>query len=227
MSRFNFIFLTIWLISCSYTMFAQTNDAQIWTEVKIDHKLNRKFTSYLDAGLRFSENITETGLAYSEIGLDYKINKSWELSGGYRYASKRKNEDYYSVRHRFNLDLTLKKSYYLFNFQLRTRAEMQYKDVFTSVNGSIPDYQWRNKLQLKYNFTKKFKPFIYLESYTSFSASTYTQYLDITKMKYCLGTEYKINKRNSIECYYLIQQEYHQKNPYNYFVYGITYNYSF
>lgn len=211
----------------SLDVLAQMNDAQLWTAVNVEHKFTSHINSYIEGGLRFSENITEFGITYSEIGMDYKINKTFELSGGYRYFSKRKNEDFYSIRHRFNLDLSLKKSYYLFNFQLRTRIEMEYKDMYTSVDGLIPEYKWLNKVQLKYNFTKKIKPYFYLESYNSLTTSKHTRNFDIIKMRYCIGAEYKINKHNIIELYYLIENEYHQKNPYNYFVTGISFNHSF
>ncbi|NVN95675.1 MAG: DUF2490 domain-containing protein [Bacteroidetes bacterium] len=228
MSKLKIFFIIITIIFSAYKVFAQTNDAQLWTDVKIDHKFNSNITAYIEGGLRFSENLSETGTAYSEIGMDYKLNKTWVLSGGYRYFSKRKNEDFYSIRHRFNLDVSFKKSYYLFTFQLRTRAEMEYKDILTSVKGMIPDYQWLNKVQVKYNFTKRIKPYLYLESYNSLSPSQkHTQFFDITKMRYCIGAEYKINKRKSFELYYLIQNEYHQKDPYNYFVTGLSYSFSF
>jgi len=219
--------LSLCLSLCPFFLNAQTNDAQLWTNIKIDHKINSNITAYIDGGLRFNENYSETGTSYSEIGMDFKLNKTWGISGGYRYFSKRKNEDFYSVKHRFNLDVSFKKSYYLFNFQLRSRAEIKYKDIWTSLNGKVPDYQWLNKAQLKYNFNKKIKPYFYIESYNSLSVSAFTQYLDITKMKYCIGFEFKINKRNSFEFFYLIQKEYHQKNPFTDFVTGISYNYSF
>ncbi|MEI6696663.1 MAG: DUF2490 domain-containing protein [Bacteroidota bacterium] len=224
MSKLKFFILSLGLALSTLNIFAQTNDAQLWTAIKADHRISSHIMVYAEGGLRFSENLTETGTAYSEIGMDYKINKTWEVSGGYRYFSKRKNEDLYSLRHRFNLDLSFKKSYYLFNFQLKTRAEMEYKDILTSVNGKIPDYQWLNKAQLKYNFTKKIKPYLYIETFNSLTVSKHTQFFDLTKMKYCIGAEYKINKLKSIEFYYMIENESHQKNPYCNFVTGITYN---
>jgi hypothetical protein len=212
------------LMFSAFFLSAQTNDAQLWTDIKITHKLSGKINGYAENGLRFSENISEIGTAYSEIGLEYKLLKKLEISGGYRFFSKRKNEDLYSNRHRLNLDLSYKTSYYLFSIQLKTRVEMEYKNILSSNSGMIPEFQWRNKAQLKYNFTKKIKPFFYLEAYLPLSNS---EYFEIEKMKYCIGGEYKINKHNSFELYYLYEGQLHQNNPNKFFVTGISYICSF
>jgi len=205
-------------------MSAQTNDAQLWADLKLDHKLNSNASIYGQVGSRFSENISKIGMGFAELGTDYELNKTWEIGASYRFYSSRKNEDLYSNRHKFNLDLSFKKSYYLLSLKLRTRAQMQFKDIYCSSDGKIPGFQWRNKLELKYKLTKKIKQFFYFECYLPLSNS---ESFELTKTKYCIGGEYKINKRNSFEIYYLYQGQLHQNNPDRDFVTGISYICSF
>lgn len=222
MSKIKIIFLTIILLNV-FHLYAQVNDAQLWSEFKISHKLSSNNTLSADFGLRISENISEIGTAYSELDFEHKLSKMFEISAGYRFFSKRKNEDLYSNRHRLNIDVTFKTNYYLFGFQLRTRGEMEYKNILSSNDGMVPEFTWCNKAELKYNFSKKIKPFFYLESYNSLSESKYTQYYDLTKYRCCIGGEYKITKRKSLEFYYLFESELNQKNPERHFITGVSY----
>jgi len=226
MSKNNLIFFTVMLLNVLHVS-AQVNDAQFWSEVKISHKISRNKTISADFGMRFSENISEIGTAYSEFNFDQKITKNWEISCGYRYSSKRKNEDLYTNRHRANIDLSYKNNYNLFGFKLRTRGVIEFKNIFSSPEGIVPQYSWNNKLEVKYSLLKKVKPFVSLESYLSFSKTNNTQQYDITKIRSSLGVEYKINKRQSLEFFYLFEQEFNQKNLERNFVSGINYICSF
>lgn len=216
--------ITLLMIVFAITLNGQTNDAQLWADVKLEYKPNKKSSFYFQPGVRFSENISEIGMAFLEVGSGYKLNKSFELEASYRLYSKRKVEDIYSTRHKLNIDLSYKKNWYRFNFQVRTRVEMEYKDMLSSNDGLVPDFVWRNKFQAKYSLTKKMKPFAFYEVYNPLSN---TYYFEVTKHKLVLGAEYKINKRNSIELYYLYEAQIHKNNPNRFFVTGISYICSF
>lgn len=224
MNKLKTLLIATYSLFCLLNLSAQTNDAQLWADLKLEYKLNEESSFYVQSGIRFSENISKIGLAFTEVGGDYELNKTWALGASYRYYLNRKNEDLYSNRHKLNLDLSFKKNYYLLGFKLRTRVQMEYKDFYSSNDGLVPSFEWRNKLELKYKLTKKFKPFVSFECYLPITNS---DYFELNKTKYSFGFEYKINKRNSLEIYYLYQQQCNQNNPTRDFVTGISYICSF
>jgi hypothetical protein len=224
MNKLKTLLIAVYTLLCLVDLSAQVNDAQLWADIKLDYKLNKHTSFYAESSLRFTNNISSIGLGYLEVGTEQKLGKMWEVSGGYRFYEKRKKKhDYFSNNHRLNLDLSFKKNFYLFSFQLRTRAEMEYTDIYSS-SGSIPAFQWRNKAQVKYSLTKKIKPFFYMEYYFPLSNS---DNFELVKSRYCIGSEYKINKHNSLEIYYLIENQFHQVDPNNSYVTGISYICSF
>jgi hypothetical protein len=224
MNKLKTLLIAVFTLLSFLKLSAQTNDAQLWADLKLDYKLSSNASIYGQVGSRFSENISKIGMGFTELGADYELNKTWEIGASYRFYSSRKNEDLYSNRHKFNLDLSFKKSFYLLSLKLRTRAQMSFKDIYSSDDGKIPAFEWRNKFELKYKLTKKIKPFFYFECYLPLSNS---EPFELTKTKYSLGIEYKINKRNSFEIYYLYQAQQHKNDPDRDFVTGISYICSF
>lgn len=224
MSKSKILFSAVCLLLSLAELSAQTNDAQLWADLTLGHKINSNTSVYGQIGTRFSENVSTLGMGFAEVGADYELNRAWGLGASYRFYSARKNEDRYSNRHKFNLDLSFKQNYYLLSLKIRTRLQMSFKDIYSSDDGKIPAFDWRNKLELKYKLTKKIKPFLYFECYLPLSDS---QPFELTKTKYCIGVEYKVNKRNSFEFYYLFQAQQHKNDPDRDFVTGISYICSF
>lgn len=224
MNKLKTLLIAVYTLLSLLNLSAQTNDAQLWADIKLNYKFASHTSIYGQVGSRFSENISKVGMGFAELGTDYELSKTWELGASYRFYSSRKNEDLYSNRHKFNLDLSFKKNYYLLSFKIRMRIQMKYKDIYSSNDGTASNFQWRNKLELKYKLTKKIKPFFLFECYLPISNNNY---FELTKTKYSFGLEYKINKRNSLEIYCLYQRQLHRKNPDRDFVIGISYICSF
>lgn len=203
---------------------AQVKDVQLWADFQISHKVSDITSIEWENGLRVNENISEFGFYYSEISTKFKLYKGLSLSGNYRFAAKRKIDDSYSNRHRFSLDLGYKTSFRQFTLSLRSRVQTEFKNVETKPKGSIPESAWRNKIQIKYSLNKKIKPFVSSEFYIPILNS---ERFELNKLRSSIGFEYKLNKRNSLEPYYLIDYQLNEKNPHRYFVFGISYICSF
>ncbi|HKR05723.1 MAG TPA: DUF2490 domain-containing protein, partial [Bacteroidia bacterium] len=115
--------------------FSQVKDAGLWSSVNLEKKITQKLTAGLSEELRFNENITELGTAFTEIGVDYKFYKFVSLGISYRFIQKRRVDDFYSTRHRYNIDLSLKYKIKKISVSLRERFQTQYADVNTSEDG--------------------------------------------------------------------------------------------
>ena len=77
------------LILLPFAVSAQVNDAGLWTSLTVQKKLADKLYLDMDGELRLNENFSELGTVYSEALVSYRISKSFEASGGYRFIAKR------------------------------------------------------------------------------------------------------------------------------------------
>ncbi|MEI6851324.1 MAG: DUF2490 domain-containing protein [Bacteroidota bacterium] len=222
--NFNKIVISAFLFLTASAAFAQWNDAHLWTSISIEKKIIKNFSVTVSEELRFSENITELGTFFTDIGLNYKINKHWRVSGDYRFTNKIRLDNSYSKRHRYYFDLSYRKKFYQFSILARTRIQSQYADVNSSETGHLAEYYSRNKLTLKYNITSKIAPYLSAEAFIPLNNP---EVKGIDNMRYSLGLEWEFLKNSTLDVFYMIQQQYQAKDPERDFVTGIGYSYSF
>lgn len=66
--------------------FAQETDTELWSGAKFEYKISKKWNVALEQQQRFNDNIGQLDRNISELEVGYKINKSWDLAGGFRYT---------------------------------------------------------------------------------------------------------------------------------------------
>jgi hypothetical protein len=197
-------------------------DAGLWTSAGFEFKVVKKLTASISEEVRFNENISEVGMILTDLGVSYKFNKHFQFAVGYRYSQKRKVEDYYSIKHRFSVDIKYEKKIKPFQFQYRIRFQDQYSDIGRASDGGIPVYHLRNKLTLNLDMDKPYSPYISSEL---FSPLNYPRISSFYGIRTTAGVEYKFSKHHKIDLYYLIQKELNVSNPETDFVVGLGYFY--
>lgn len=212
--------LIILIIAGGFHLSAQVNDAGLWMSFNAEKKINPVLSANLSEEFRIDENFCELGTFFTDAGITYKFKKYIRISANYRFSNKRQVDDSYSKRHRYYLDLTFRYKLKPVIFSFRTRIQSQYKDMFSSSLGKIPDYYSRNKVTLKFDLDKKYAPYISTESYTPLLTG---EGLYIDNVRYCAGIEYQLNRVHGFDIFYLIQMEYNVNNPRNDYVVGIGY----
>jgi hypothetical protein len=203
---------------------AQVDDACLWTSVNIEKKITSKFSATLTEELRFNENISELGTAFTEIGANYKFYKFFSFGLSYRYIQSKNLDDSYSLRHRYNIDLAFKYKVEKVLASLRERFQTQYTDVNASENGKVPDRYLRSKLILKYDLEKKYTPFISCELFLQL---TNPEGNELDKERFAGGFSYEFNKYTAVDLFYMINKEIHANNPLTEYITGVEFNYSF
>jgi hypothetical protein len=201
---------------------AQVNDAGLWTSVKLETKVVKDLTASIIQEFRFYENITELGAYYTEAGLEYKINKHFQIEANYRFTQKRKVENYYSIRHRFGIDLKYSKKIKPFELKYRIRFQNQYADIGRSEDGGVPEYYLRNKLSLQWDLKKAYTPYVSVEL---FSPLNYPRMYAFDNIRSMAGIEYAFTKHHKIDVYYMIHKDVNVSEPVTYYVIGIGYSY--
>ncbi len=213
-----FTFCMLWGV----VLKGQVKDAGLWTSVNLEVKLVKKLSFSLSEELRFNENITELGAAFTDAGLSYKLNKHFQFGANYRFIQRRKVEDYYSLRHRFYVDAKYSHKLKPFEVSLRTRFQDQIEDLGRAADGGQPIYYLRNKLNASLNTKKAYSPYVSLELFTPLN---YPREVALVGIRATAGVEYAFTKHHKIDAFYLIQKELNVERQVTDFVIGIGYFY--
>ena len=86
-------------------------DAGLWATFTLQKKITKKISIAVDQETRLRENFQRINLFYTNIGVDYKLNKHIKISPSYRFIQKVKIDMRVSYRHRLSSDLTYKKKF--------------------------------------------------------------------------------------------------------------------
>ncbi len=99
-------------------------------------------------------------------------------------------------------------------------VQPQYNNIYSSENGMIPGWFWRNKLTVKANYYK-YIPYAAFEMYYQFANPSGNGFV---RNRYFIGTGIPISPRSIFEIYYAIEQNYNQRSVWiNKYVVGIGY----
>lgn len=203
---------------------AQVNDAQLWENFNIDHKLSRDLTARFSHEGRFTGNDSRLTYFFGDIGLEYKIPKThFGLLGDYVFIRKLVPENYWSNRHQAYVALTY--AHKLGKIQLHDRQMLlaQVKDIRSSSDGKIPDWYLRNKLTAKYSFNFYWSVYAAEEMYWHATVAGNNSPAHLNRMRYFIGGFYRPDRRSEFELYYLFEQHMNEVNPNHNFVLGAGY----
>jgi hypothetical protein len=216
-----FLVLYLGVFHC-YSLKSQNQDAQVWTSVNLEAKIVKKLTANVAQEVRFNENVTEVGTIYTDLGLEYKLNKHFQVSINYRFVEKRRTDDYYSFRQRIYIDLKYDEKIKPFQIQFRSRIQDEVSDIERAADGGIPEYYLRNKLTLKLDKWKKLTPFVSVELFSPLE-DEYKGLFD--NIRSSAGIDYDLSKHHKVELFYMIQQELNVSQPETDFVLGVGYGF--
>jgi len=225
MNRIKFLVTGFIWVLVSSGLQAQTNDAGLWLGLKFEKKLHNWAELALSQEMRFNENISELGTAFTE--LSYSTGWHSNFNGGiaYRFIQKRQLDDSYEIRHRYFLELSYRYKFNrAFSLTLRERFQNQYKDINRMSDGITKEYSLRSKMSLKYNPAKKLTLDASCEIFYQLNNPEGNE---IDNLRYGLGAGYKLTKKQSIEIFYLIDQEIHVNDPWTSYVLGLGYSFEF
>jgi outer membrane receptor protein involved in Fe transport len=227
------IFLALFVLFIGLQCHAQSTkvypDAGAWNTLSLDFVLNKKWTILFAEELRMRENYSRVNLFYTNLGMEYKINKNFKTSLVYRWINKVIDDNSISFRHRLMWDFTGKLPFkQRWSIAYRHRLQMEFRDVYADPNGKIPEWYSRNKVELAYQITEKLSAslsaeFRYQIYNRRFEASQHTWH----RMRFQGGVDYKLDDNNKFGAYYLIQREFNLPQPQRIYITGLEYAHRF
>lgn len=212
--------LFLLLLNLSFSVHSQEKDAGFWSEFSLTKKINPRLQCSLTEGFRLSENWSHFSTHYTQPGVQYKFTKNLSLAFAYRFGQRFTIDERIRIRNRFQLDLSYELKLKQLKIAFQERFQVQYTDLYRSENGTIPQPYFRSKITLKYDFGKRLTPFCSSELF--FNGSTKL----VDNLRTRLGFEYEISKYQSVNLYYMLNQELQVANPLGSYVLGFAYKFT-
>lgn len=197
-----------------------------WTTATLEYGLNKRWSGFVSEEFRLKEDFSRLNLFYTCVGFEYKITKNIKSSLAYRFTQKFKQDNFFSFRHRVQWDVTVKKGFGKFDLSYRHRLQSEVKDVYSSDIGRLPDWFSRSKFQVKYDTDKPYTPYFSVElRYQIQDHQNPVSNLYWHRIRYQGGLDYKLNSRNNLGLYYLLQDEFDTEDPARVYVIGLEYTF--
>ncbi len=195
---------------------AQVSDAELWTGAGIRKNITKKLSVHFEEQVRMNDNISSIKNYFSQVGAAYRLNKYLKVSGAYRFKNVQRLDGTYRVVNRLHGDVRFRYKAKPIIVLYRARMQVEYGQ---RNNGPRTDYYDRNKLTLKLDLDKMFSPYISSEVYLDITAKQFD------KVRYTIGTDLDLNKRNEVTIFYRIQREFNVNNPKYSYIIGLSYLY--
>lgn len=169
------------------------------------------------------------------VSADYDLLKQLKLSLGYQLMNSLDyDKDYvksYFIRNRVNASATGKLKWGDFSFSLRERLQFTVKEDRLQTDGTYDDYKinpawvWRNRLLVEYNIPKcKITPSLSAETFYDLNNPDGNA---VENVRYMLSFDYKLNKKNHVELYGVVNSELNSDDSEGKYILGLSYKHSF
>jgi hypothetical protein len=202
-------------------------DAGSWNTFSINYSLNKKFTFLFTEELRFRENYSRLNLFYTNLGVEYKLNKHFKTALVYRWINKFLDDNTFSFRHRLQCDATIKYPYKKFSFAYRHRLQVESRNIYTSESGKVPEWYSRSKFDISYSLNKKVTPNFSTEfRYQLHDPRNIESDNTWHRVRFQGGVDYQHSSQSKWGIYYLIQKEFNVSAAENIYITGIEYTIS-
>ncbi len=216
----------LFLPSVSKAQSAISKDAGMWSTVSVQKKISKKVSLGFDQEFRLRENYQRINLFYSCPSIAYKVNDNLRVEMSYRAIQKRLLDLSFSHRHRFQFDVNYRFKINYFVVSNRVRYQQEYRDVFTSAKGKIPENFVRFKTEWKVDIHRNYTPYLAVETRYQIHAprgDMPVSDMGFRRVRYIFGTDFKLKNKDSFGLYYVLQNEFGVMNPEYIYITGIQY----
>ncbi len=211
---------------CGNTTFAATDqDAETLWGAEITKKFKKSLELSLEEELRTKDFINEIDRLSTSFGVTYNHPdfKDLKVSVNYNFLNYFENNYIEENRHRVSAHLQYKYSFGGFDFSLRTRFQATFRDETLGNYKVNPKYIWKNRIGVAYKiYGTPYEPYFNLEVSNPVAHPDENQ---INRLRYKLGCEYRVNKKNALDLFVRYTQDINQKEPMNSIGVGIGYRF--
>ena len=196
-------------------------DLELWTSAKLKYKMNKKWSLGLEQQFRFKDNASVMDQYFTEMELKRDLGKHFSVSIGGRFI--RNNDTQGKIQgyeNHFRWYSNLAYQHDIKRFSLNYRLGYQAANELRVEDDTKRTV--RLKVESTYNIKKwNFDPTLSVEIFNRLTASE-----GFYKMRFTLGTDYKIKNFGEIGIYYRMERELQGLYPKTTNIAGFTYQYT-
>ena len=195
------------------------NDIQGRFRAGLEIPLDRfgKWDFTWDEQVRLHNNFSDLDKIVSSVGFSYKPIDYLRIGASYSLVNQldEDDEEKWGIRHRVNLDVTGMYRAGRVKLSLRERVRVQFRgDSICKYEHVNPFFSLRSRFKVAYDvFQSRWEPYAFAELYTTLNApAPVKNYKEnpwdsdnyISRVRFAVGAEYKINMTNRIDIYYML-----------------------
>lgn len=195
--------LLLFLLLQPLLLKSQNNqDFLIWSGYKLKKTIAPGTSIRFRQEIRLRNNASEVQKGLAEVEIRYKFNKYLSVGMSYRNSQIVQREFVFSSRHRMVTDLILKNKWKPVELSYRMRYQLNYRDIFTSENGRVPEQLLRHKFQAEIDLDKRWAPYVATEF---FNIAQELPSINSVQNRFRFGIDYELNRNNSISVFYMFR----------------------
>lgn len=213
------------------TNFAMADEQDFATDINVSAKkdITKKLNAEIGGGIRFKNNTSELDRLSAEGGISFAAIKKWlDLEANYVFLAdwNGQEDQYYSYRHRYSLGADV---YHKVSKRLTMDFRAKWQSTFRVEN--MKTYKWNPKdyIRLKLGGDYKIKglPLLPHASVESFLTTNNPDGNVMDDLRYNLGVKYNLNKKNTLDLSFQIDDEMNVSKPKDRFMLCLGYKYKF
>ena len=230
-----YLYHNIWILlvltsySISLTSQRMPNvGAENWLGGNLSIKINNHWEFNLENQFRYSIDNIDFDRNFTEFQIQESVNNQFSWGVSYRYIMK--NNDFENIFQNYNrYNYFISQNFVIgSNRRFNLKYKFQYqrrRENFFNTNKFIGELRkfWRFKTTFSYNITDwKLDPKLGIEFFIRGNNHPTDQF---NKYRISIGTQKKVNKKQSISFKYMYEKQYKSWNPEVFHVLAIKYNY--
>ncbi len=217
-------FFTIAFIITGCLASGQSKDAEVWSGIGIRKNFSAGHSIMFKQEVRLNRNVSNLDSWFGDIGYRYNLSPDFRISINYRVSRNDDFENTYGWANRVYADFNYNKRVKVVSFGYRMRLQRQYSNINTTETGHLPKDVLRNRFRVAWSPDRPYAVYFTVEPFTELLEQAQHT---LEKVRFTIGVDNTLNKRNKIDVFYRIQRETYSDDPLTVFIGGIRYAYIF
>jgi len=182
------------------------HDTELWTDIGIDHKINKRWNVGLAQSYRHNGNLQNFKSTFTQFDVEYRYKKDIRFSAAIRYIYRGISR--HSLRPLLNFALVHRAE--KVNLKNRLRFQQDFEDLETGEMLSPDlDFYLRNKVTVTFKKVDVIEPFIFGEIFYR----VHYRGNEFDQMRLGAGFSKKLTKRQDLSLVYVYREEFNVRSP--------------
>lgn len=201
-------------------------DFGVWGTVSYGSDINDDLDFSIDQEFRMEDNSRVLGVMFTNLGIDYRINRYFQVGFNYRFVLNRRTTGIYGHRHRTMLDLQVRKRYRQWTFAYRARGQWEVRTWnYANEFGFAPTTDLRNTFKTIYRLNRQFEFYVSFDLRILYRDPRIPDFRGIDRYRYRLGMDVLLAREKSLGIFFQHQREVNIPNREVEFTIGLEYKF--